>query len=380
MLPHWKHLVLEQRVEIAHGLAQGETLKSIAAAVGADPTSVSREIKRNRIAVTPGSGECPRLARFPFVCDRCPKRYGRKECRCARVRYEAKAAQAKADARLVQSRVGIDYDEGEFRAVDEALVAGLAQKKSVYEISRSPEVAAVASPQTIYRWVSLGLTTAKRVDLPMAARYKKRKAKAYDYGGSSRGKEGRNFADYLAHRRENPGEFGCQMDFLGSVKSDRKAILTLSIPELHFVYIRLLPKGDPGAVKALWDWLDAKLGREAFSRIFSFVLTDNDPCFSDFASIEAGPDGEIRTRVFYADPYVSVQKGCVENMNGQLRRHFPKGKPVGGLGAGRIKEANLAMIERPLRSLGGMTPAEAFARVYGEGIVDLLLDYGEGGE
>ena len=35
MLPHWKHLVLEQWVAIAHGLAQGETLKSIAAAVGA---------------------------------------------------------------------------------------------------------------------------------------------------------------------------------------------------------------------------------------------------------------------------------------------------------------------------------------------------------
>ena len=34
MLPHWKHPALEQRVEIAHGLAHGEPLKSIAERIG----------------------------------------------------------------------------------------------------------------------------------------------------------------------------------------------------------------------------------------------------------------------------------------------------------------------------------------------------------
>ena len=45
MLPHWKHLTLEQRVEIAHGLAHDEPLGSIAERIGVDPTSVSKEIK-----------------------------------------------------------------------------------------------------------------------------------------------------------------------------------------------------------------------------------------------------------------------------------------------------------------------------------------------
>ena len=52
MLPHWKHLTLEQRVEIAHGLAHGEPLKSIAERIGLDPTSVSKEIRRNRTQET----------------------------------------------------------------------------------------------------------------------------------------------------------------------------------------------------------------------------------------------------------------------------------------------------------------------------------------
>ena len=111
------------------------------------------------------------------------------------------------------------------------------------------------------------------------------------------------------------------------------------------------------------------------SKAFPFILTDNDPCFSDFASIEADGNGEIRTRMFFADPYVSNQKGSVENMNGQLRLHFPKGKSVDGLSEERVREANEAMIDRPLKSLGGKTPREAFEAVYGEGIIELLLDY-----
>lgn len=375
MISHWKHFTLEQRVEIAHGLSQGEPLKSIAQRIGMDPTSVSKEIRRNRTQETDGAGECRRLSRFPFVCDNCPRKYGSRKCGCAKFRYVAKSAQAMADKRLVQSRVGLDCDEAEFRLVDDALTAGLAAKKSVYEITRDPSVAKVASQQTVYRWVAMGLTTAKRIDLPMAAKCKKRKAKSYDYGGSSKGKDGRNYLDYLAHRRSNPGEFGCQMDFLGSIVSDKKAILTISIPELHFAYIRLLPKNDPKAVLSLWDWIDAKIGREAFSKVFSFILTDNDPCFSDFAGIEADGNGEIRTKVFYADPYVSNQKGSVENMNGQLRLHFPKGRSVDGITDSRVREANEAMIGRPLKSLGGKTPREAFEAVYGEGIIELLLDY-----
>ena len=377
MLPHWKHFDLAQRCEIANGLSHGESLRSIAERIGMDPTSVSKEIKRNRTKEDAKGldAECKRTKRFPYVCDCCPHKYDREKCGRLRIRYNARVAQAMADRRLRESREGYDCTQEAFKEVDAALTAGLAEKKSVYEISRLPQVAKVASPQTLYRWVSAGFTEAKRHDLPKAVKYKKRKRKQYDYGGASKGKDGRNYADYLAHRRENPGEYGCQMDFLGSIKSDSKALLVVVIPELQFPYIRLMKKASPKAVRNFWDWIDAKIGGKAFRRIFSFILTDNDPCFSDFASIERGDDGEVRTRVFYADAYVSNQKANVENMNGQLRLHFPKGSSVDKLTADRVKEANLAMIERPLKSLAGLTPRAAFEAVYGTGIIELLLDY-----
>lgn len=91
-------------------------------------------------------------------------------------------------------------------------------------------------------------------------------------------------------------------------------------------------------------------------------------------SLEFSPaTGERRLRVYYADPYASNQKGCVENLNGQLRRYFPKGASVDGFSDSTIREINEALIGRRLRSLGGETPRDAFVRVYGEAALAALL-------
>ncbi|MCI6692229.1 MAG: helix-turn-helix domain-containing protein, partial [Clostridium sp.] len=43
-----KHLRIEDRLIIEYGLDQNYTLKEIAERVGKDPTTISKEIKRNR--------------------------------------------------------------------------------------------------------------------------------------------------------------------------------------------------------------------------------------------------------------------------------------------------------------------------------------------
>ena len=46
---------------------------------------------------------------------------------------------------------------------------------------------------------------------------------------------------------------------------------------------------------------------------------------SGFGAIEFSAEtGEKRTAACFGDPYVGNQKAAAENMNGQLRRHFPK--------------------------------------------------------
>ena len=379
MLPHWKHLLLGQRKSIANMLAQGWRLKKIASVIGMDPTSISKEIERNRTMFASGP-DCPKTNRFPFVCDNCPLRYQKSKCRCARWRYVAADAQAKADRRLTQSRAGVDATEEEFKAIDEAVKKGVAQGKSIYAISRLAPVAGIASQSTLYSWIASGKMTTKRADLPKAVKYKKRAKNKYDYKGSSNvGKEGRKYLDYIAMRRANPGLYGAQMDFLGSVVAAKTAIFVLVIPELHYAIGKRLPKGDGKAVAAFFDDLESAIGTDAFAKVFPFILTDNDPCFSDFEAIEFSAEtGEKRTTVYFCDPYVSNQKASVENINGQLRRYFSKKRNVDEYTDEYVAQSFDNINSAPLKSLGGETPKAAMRAVFGDEIARAIEEFIKG--
>ena len=47
----WKHLNFEQRKTITSGIAHNYKLKDIADLIHFDPTSISKEVKRNRIPI-----------------------------------------------------------------------------------------------------------------------------------------------------------------------------------------------------------------------------------------------------------------------------------------------------------------------------------------
>ena len=51
----WEHINILQRKAISSGLAQRKQLKEIAEITGLDPTSISKEIIRNRIKIKQGT-------------------------------------------------------------------------------------------------------------------------------------------------------------------------------------------------------------------------------------------------------------------------------------------------------------------------------------
>lgn len=367
MVAHWKHIDESQRGTISRMLSHGNRLKEIAKALGMHPTALSREIRRNRSKTKQGDGECPKTERFPFVCNACPRRYER-SCRFAHYRYDPTAAQALADSRLRASRSGVDATPEEFAKVDEAVKEGVGAGRSIYAISRSEEVSGIASQSTLYGWIEKGLMTTKRIDLPRAVKFKKRSRKKYDYAkANAESKPGRSYVDYLKWRLKNPGALGAQMDFLGAIASDRNEIFVLVFPELHYAIGRMMPKAGSADVVAFFDQAESSLGPGLFAKIFGFVLTDNDPRFANAKGIEFSAEtGEQRTRLFYCDPYSSGQKGAVENMNGRLRRFFPKGKSIDGLTADLVANAFENVNSQPVKSLGGATPKSAFADVFGK--------------
>ena len=71
----WKHINFEQRKSILSGIAHNKKLCEIASILNLDPTSISKEVKRNRTLYKYGrvSQEFPILTRWPYVCSNCNK-------------------------------------------------------------------------------------------------------------------------------------------------------------------------------------------------------------------------------------------------------------------------------------------------------------------
>ena len=64
--------------------------------------------------------------------------------------------------------------------------------------------------------------------------------------------------------------------------------------------------------------------------------------------------------VFFADPQSPWQRGTNENTNGLLRQYFPKGTDISRWSAEEIEAVAHALNTRPRKTLGWKTPAEAF--------------------
>lgn len=88
-----KHLTLSDCNDIQLGIERGETFKAIGQSILKDPTTVSKEVKRNRQVreSTCHNLPCPLLDKATFVCNGCPKR--RQNCGYKKIFYLAKQAQ-----------------------------------------------------------------------------------------------------------------------------------------------------------------------------------------------------------------------------------------------------------------------------------------------
>jgi transposase, IS30 family len=376
-MKHWKHLNFDQRKLIAHMLSKKYKLVEMADLLQVDASSISKEIKRNRVLDKKGlilNQVCQHTIRFPYVCNGCAKKYH--ACPFSRFRYDAKKAQHAADYRLVRSRSGLNITPEAYHRLDETIKAGVAEDQSIYHIVKSnPDLK--ISVSNVYRLINTHQLSTKRMDLPYAVTYKKRKVlKQYEYKENHRiDRTNHKYIDFLAFQHNHPGLFHVQMDFLGTIKTDKKSILTLTIPGLHYVMLFLVESPNSKKIITIFDQLELELTTKMFTKIFPFMLTDRDPCFSQFDHVETSLiTGERRTQIFYCDSFNSSQKANVEQMNKQLRKFFPKGKSIDHYTKEEIKDINSIINKSRIASLAGASPNDAFSKLFGKKPLDILTD------
>lgn len=378
-MKHFEHLNFEHRKIINNQITTHKAKAvDIANLIGCDPTTISKEIKRNRFISKEAARNikdpiCTKTLRYPYVCNGCRDKTN---CHRRQYRYEARRAQQSADTNLVLPRKGINLTLEEFEILDRKIKDGLSNKESIYHIVTSNDDIDISIP-TVYNYINKGILTTTRSDLPYATTYKKRKKsnKKYEYHENKNiDRSNRTYIDYLSYKQAHPNVFVVQMDFLGSIKTDRKSILTLIIPDLHFVILRLIENKNSQKVVDVFNDIQDNIGIEAFKKIFPVILTDRDPSFSDMVGIETDYNtGELRTRLFFCDAFKSNQKASVENMNKQLRKYFPKKASVDHLTDEDMNNVMNFINNLRVSSLSGSTPTEAFIRVYGEDILNKLM-------
>jgi len=375
----FKHLILEQRIEIQFCLDRGETFKQIASRVGKNQTTISKEVKRH-IKVNPSNVKkfdkngnpianiCPLLVKAPFVCNPCQKRHA--QCGFQKQLYNAKAAQQDYKTLLVEAREGIPLNKQEFYEVDTIITSGIRKGQHLYHIMSSNNLG--VSKSTVYRHLHRGYLSASKMEFPRVVKFKPRR-KHHDEYVTKAAKVGRTYEDFLNFIEETSHSHWTEIDtVIGRIGG--KVIMTFNFTLCNFMFGLLLESKSSFEVSQKTISLKSNLVSNgfAFGELIPLALTDNGGEFSNVYAIEDNADGECETHLFFCDPYKSCQKPRVEKNHTLFRDIVPKGKSFDNFTQDTVNLIFSHVNSVKRKSLGGKTPYEVFTFTYGADIASLL--------
>ena len=363
-----KHLTLSDRNDIQLGLERGETFKAIGQSILKDPTTVSKEVKRNRQIreSTCHNLPCPLLDKAPFVCNGCPKR--RQNCGYKKIFYLAKQAQKQYEQTLIEAREGTPLNSKTFWDMDKVISDGVKKGQHIYHILKTHNLD--VSSSTVYRHIRKGYLSIAPIDLARAVKFKERR-KSKLPSIPKEAKKGRSYEDfqnYLALKQLNSWlEMDTVMGRMGG-----KVLLTFNLSFCNFIFARLLDnKTTLEVTKHLYDIKNTlHQADKDFFQLFPVILTDNGGEFARVDDIEMDVRGE--SKLFFCDPNRSDQKGRIEKNHTLIRDILPKETSFDNLTQEDINLVCSHVNSVKRAALNGKSAYELFAFTYGEEIPKLL--------
>lgn len=138
-------------------------------------------------------------------------------------------------------------------------------------------------------------------------------------------------------------------------KGNHGAIVTVIERSTNMLFMRKLKRGKDA--EELARTVVAML--TPFKEYVKSITTDNGTEFACHEKIAKGLD----TKVYFADPYASWQKGAIENANGLIRQYIPKGTVFEHVSHQQITEFARRINSRPRKKLKFKTPRECFYEI-----------------
>ena len=363
-----KHLTLSDRNDIQLGLERGETFKAIGQLILKDPTTVSKEVKRNRQVreSTCDKLPCPLLDKAPFVCNGCPKR--RQNCGYKKILYLAKQAQKQYEQTLVESREGTPLNSKTFWDMDKVISDGVKKGQHIYHILKTHNLD--VSSSTVYRHIRKGYLSIAPIDLARAVKFKERR-KSKLPSIPKEAKKGRSYEDFQNYLALNQLDSWLEMDTVMG-RMGGKVLLTFNLSFCNFIFARLLDnKTALEVTKHLYDIKNTLHEADKdFFQLFPVILTDNGGEFARVDDIEMDVRGE--SKLFFCDPNRSDQKGRIEKNHTLIRDILPKGTSFDNLTQEDINLVCSHVNSVKRAALNGKSAYELFAFTYGEEIPKLL--------
>lgn len=411
-----KHMTSYERSIIESCLDNGFSFRAIASSIGKDPTTVSKEIRKNSINITrtkfnrvPNNcrnrrtctkyneacpectikksakcsnckkgcssfcsdyirEECPKLSVPPYVCNGCEEL---NKCTLTKRLYVSSEAQKRYKSELRESRKGMIITEEEIEHLDRLVSPLLRDRKhSVHHVYINHRDEIMMSEKTLYNIIDQGLLSARNIDLPRKVRYRKRK-KPSSYKIDRQCRKGRTYDDYRKFIEDNPDVAVVQMDTVEGAKGE-SCLLTIHFISCNFMLAFKRESNSSRSVTEIFNRLYDILGHDQFRIIFPVILTDNGSEFSNPSAIEFDRNGNRRTYVFYCDSSAPYEKGACEVNHEFIRRIVPKGQ---SWNIYEQKDISLMMshINSYARAkLNNKSPYFMFSALYGEAITSAL--------
>ena len=363
-----KHLTLSDRNDIQLGLERGETFKAIGQSILKDPTTVSKEVKRNKQIrdSTSNNLPCPLLDKAPFVCNGCPKR--RQNCGYQKIFYLAKQAQKQYEQTLVESREGTPLNSKTFWDMDKVISDGVKKGQHIYHILKTHNLD--VSSSTVYRHIRKGYLSIAPIDLTRAVKFKERRTSNLP-SIPKEAKKGRSYEDFQNYLALNQLDSWLEMDTVMG-RTGGKVLLTFNLSFCNFIFARLLEnKTALEVIKNLYNIKNTLHEADKdFFQLFPVILTDNGGEFARVDDIEMDIRGEIK--LFFCDPNRSDQKGRIEKNHTLIRNILPKGTSFDNLTQEDINLVCSHVNSVKRAALNGKSAYELFAFTYGEEIPKLL--------
>ena len=210
--------------------------------------------------------------------------------------------------------------------------------------------------KTIYNYVHASKIDLKPLDLPrmVSLRNKKNKDKTY----ISKRHKGTSI-DERPFPMDDRSSFGHWEGDLVTGPRDGKngAYLTLIERKTRFYYMLPIKSKSAKNVYMKINQLNRFYG-DAFQNIFKSITFDNGNEFFRYKDIEIKPGtSKQRTKVYFAHPYRSNERGSNENCNGLIRRIIKKGTDINNIPKEKTVDIN-NKINQKKRKINNYLPSE----------------------